>query len=95
MAEQIPEEVKKERFARLLALQNENSRLRNVEMVDKEYEVLVEAVGEAGALLGRTRGNKVISFKGAPELVGTLVQVRVTAGNTWSLRGEACQVAGR
>lgn len=93
MAEQIPEEVKKERFARLLALQNENSRMRNAEMIGKTYEVLVEAVGEPGTLLGRTRGNKVISFQGTPGQLGTLVQVMVTAGNTWSLRGEACSSA--
>ncbi|MDD2370568.1 MAG: tRNA (N6-isopentenyl adenosine(37)-C2)-methylthiotransferase MiaB [Firmicutes bacterium] len=88
MDNQVPEEIKKERFHRLLELQNKKSLERNKEMLGKTYEVLVEGFGEKGRLTARTRGNKVINFVGNISLKGNLVKVKVKDYNTWSLYGE-------
>ena len=88
MENQVPEEIKKERFQRLLKLQNKKSLQRNKEMLGKTYEVLVEGMGEKNRLTGRTDGNKVINFTGDPSLEGKLVNVKIIDYNTWSLYGE-------
>lgn len=88
MKDQIPEEVKKERFQRLLDLQKAKSLERNQAMIGKVYEVLVEGVSERGSLLGRTLGNKVVNFMGDASLEGELVQVEIQSANTWALYGE-------
>ncbi len=88
MDNQVPEDIKKERFHRLLKLQNKKSLERNKEMLGKTYELLVEGLGEKARLTGRTRGNKVINFTGDINLKGKLVKVKVTDYNTWSLYGE-------
>jgi tRNA-2-methylthio-N6-dimethylallyladenosine synthase len=44
-------------------------------------------------LSGRTSGNTVVNFAGAPEWIGRLVPVRITAANPNSLKGEAVGVA--
>lgn len=88
MKDQIPEEVKKERFQRLLDLQKAKSLERNQAMIGKVYEVLVEGVSERGSLLGRTLGNKVVNFTGDASLEGELVQVEIQSANTWALYGE-------
>ncbi len=88
MENQIPEKIKKERFHRLLTLQNKKSLEKNKAMLGKVYEVLVEGLGEKGRLTARNRGNKVINFTGDPSLTGDFVKVKVIDYNTWSLYGE-------
>lgn len=86
---QVPDEVKKERFDRLLELQNNISRQVNDELLGKELEVLVEGLSKSSktTYTGRTRENKIVNFKGKPELVGKLVKVRIETIQTWSLLG--------
>jgi len=88
--EQVDEEVKKERFQRLLELQNRISWERNQELLGSVQEVLVEGVSKTNAerLTGRTRGNKIVVFEGSEELIGQLVQVRICEAPTWFLVGE-------
>ena len=88
MEDQVPDEVKKERFNRLLELQNRMSYDRNKNSIGKVYEVLVEGKTERGGMTGRTPGNKVVIFDGNEDLRGSLVNVRITDANTWSLIGE-------
>ena len=88
MTEQVPEAIKKERFQRLLELQNKKSLERNNKMIGKTVEVLVEGFGERNNLTGRTSGNKVVNFKGEEKLTGKLVWVEITDANTWSLFGK-------
>ena len=38
---------------------------------------------------GRTEGFKLINFPGTPEMIGKLLDIKVTAGKTFSLEGEA------
>ena len=91
--DQVSEETKKERFDRLLALQNTISREINDELLGKEVEVLVEGLSKSSktTYTGRTRENKIVNFKGSPEIVGKLVRVKLDTIQTWSLLGEIVQ----
>jgi tRNA-2-methylthio-N6-dimethylallyladenosine synthase len=86
---QITEEVMKDRFERLLGLQNSISLKINNELLGKEVEVLVEGLSKNSktTYTGRTRQNKIVNFKGSPDLVGNLVKVKIDTINTWSLKG--------
>ena len=37
---------------------------------------------------GRTETFKLVNFRGSPEMTGKIVNVRITASNTFSLEGE-------
>jgi len=86
---QIPEEVKKERFQRLLELQNRISKEINDSYLNKKVEVLVEGKSKTNEknYTGRTRGNKVVNFQGDDQLIGKLVTVKINTVKTWSLEG--------
>ena len=88
--DQIPEEVKHERFNRLVDLVNEISAKKNAAYVGRVERVLVEGYSKntATAYSGRTDGFKLINFEGSEDLVGKIVDVKVTAGKTFSLEGE-------
>jgi tRNA-2-methylthio-N6-dimethylallyladenosine synthase len=90
MEDQVPEEVMKERFDRLLELQNSISLKNNESLLGKEVEVLVEGLSKSSntTYTGRTRENKIVNFKGNPEMVGKLIKVRIDTIQTWSLLGE-------
>ena len=87
---QVPEEEKKERFQRLLDLQNKISLAKNRQLLGRSEEVLVEGTSKTNIerLTGRTRGNKVVVFDGDESLIGQLVNVKITEAQTWSLIGE-------
>lgn len=87
---QISEEVMKARFDRLLALQNTISRQLNDTLLGKEVEVLVEGLSKSSktTYTGRTRENKIVNFKGNPDLVGSMVKIRIDTIQTWSLSGK-------
>lgn len=87
--DQIPEEVKKQRFDRLLELQNRVSKEINDPLLNTEVEVLVEGLSRSSATTytGRTRTNKIVNFKGSEDLVGKLIKVRIEKAQTWSLEG--------
>jgi len=89
MEEQIPDEVKKDRFQRLLATQNRISKELNDTFLGKVVEVLVEGVSKTNdkVFTGRTRGNKIVNFEGDGSLIGQLVNVRIDNVKTWSLEG--------
>lgn len=88
--EQVPEEVMKERFQRLIDLQNEISKELNDKLEGKIVEVLVEGPSKNNEeiMSGRTRTNKIVNFKGSAELKGKLVNVKIEKTLTWSLDGE-------
>ncbi|MBC6678816.1 tRNA (N6-isopentenyl adenosine(37)-C2)-methylthiotransferase MiaB [Zhenpiania hominis] len=87
--DQIPEEIKHERFNRLVELVNEISARKNAAYVGKTVKVLVDGPSKnnSAALGGRTEGFKLINFEGPQDLTGKLVDVEVTAGKTFSLEG--------
>ncbi|MDN5294211.1 MAG: ribosomal protein methylthiotransferase [Eubacteriales bacterium] len=95
MTPQVPEEVKEERYHRLMSLQQEISRRKNRAKVGKELEVMIDgpAEGEEGLFAGRTRGDApevdgLVLVRGENLAPGDLVQVRVTHAFEYDLMGE-------
>ncbi|MHB0884545.1 MAG: tRNA (N6-isopentenyl adenosine(37)-C2)-methylthiotransferase MiaB [Bacillota bacterium] len=88
--EQVPQEVRKERIARLIELQNGITREENQKDAGREVEVLVEGASpkNPGKAEGRTRTNKLVLFPGGQEDRGQLVKVSVQRTGTWVLHGE-------
>jgi tRNA-2-methylthio-N6-dimethylallyladenosine synthase len=85
----IPEGVKQTRLRELLALQESIQVLRNVDLLGRTFEVLVDGTGrlDNGLLKGRTRCNRIVHFAG-PARRGELVDVRITRAHAHSLIGE-------
>jgi len=90
MPDQVPEDIKKARFYKLVDLQNRISREINEELKGKELEVLVEGISKTNpdTYTGRTRTNKIVNFKGHKEMIGKLVTVKIDKIQTWSLSGK-------
>lgn len=90
MLEQVPDDVKHERFNRLVEVVNRNCAIRNKECIGKIVEVLVEghSKNDKSKLTGRTRNGKVVNFEGNNKAVGTLVSVLITDAHSFSLMGE-------
>ncbi len=99
--DQIPEEIKHCRFNRLVEVVNASSAQKNAAYVGRVVRVLVdgESKRERGyggekpgsgmtALAGRTDTFKLVNFIGAKELIGSFVEVEITAANTFSLTGK-------
>ncbi|WP_274651472.1 tRNA (N6-isopentenyl adenosine(37)-C2)-methylthiotransferase MiaB [Paenibacillus humicola] len=93
MADNIPDEVKKRRLARLNDLMAELSLKSNEKLRGEIVEVLVEGESKnnANVLSGRTRTNKLVHFEGPKEWIGRFVQVRVTEPQTWYIKAEPVQ----
>jgi tRNA-2-methylthio-N6-dimethylallyladenosine synthase len=92
-ADQVPEEVKAERLARLQAVQDELTRQSHARLLGQEREVLVEGRSKRSSaeLCGRLRTNQIINFIGPRELVGRLARVTITAAHPHSLKGRWVQ----
>jgi len=92
--EQVSDEVMKNRFQRLIDVQNEICKEHNDELNGQIVEVLVEGTSKhhEEIMTGRTRTNKVVNFKGGQELKSTLVKVKIAKSMTWSLDGEIVEV---
>ncbi|MDR3586143.1 MAG: tRNA (N6-isopentenyl adenosine(37)-C2)-methylthiotransferase MiaB [Desulfosporosinus sp.] len=90
MEDQIPLDTKKRRLQRLMSVQNQESLKWRQHMIGKVYEVLVEGPSKTNAqrLAGRTRGNELVAFSGNPEIIGSLVNVRITEAGSWTLVGD-------
>lgn len=88
--EQIPEEIKHERFNRLVDLVNSISAEKNSAYVGRTEKVLVEGPSKTGSrtFAGRTDGFKLVNFRGDESMVGKIIDVRITKSNTFSLEGE-------
>lgn len=93
LEEQIPLTVKKERLNLLMELQNENSLGRNKRLVGTSVEVLVEGPSHSNKDIwsGRTRTNKLVLWptEGKDFEIGQLLKVKITAAQTWLLKGTA------
>ncbi len=76
MPDQVPEDVVKERFGRLLALVQENGRKASSRFTGTVKEILVEEESkEKGILTGRTEHNLLVHFPGDVSLIGKFVNV--------------------
>ena len=79
MENQVPQDVVKKRFDRLLAAVQEVSAERTGKAVGTVQEVLVEEKNEQDSSLvtGRTSQNYVVHFAGSPSQIGSIVPVRL------------------
>ena len=89
--DQIPEDVKHERFERLVEAVNAVSASKNAAYVGRVEKVLVEGKSKRDdrTLTGRTEGFKLVDFEGDESLIGSITDVEITEGKTFSLRGRA------
>jgi tRNA-2-methylthio-N6-dimethylallyladenosine synthase len=88
MDDQIAEDEKARRNARLLAVVERVTAARSARLAGEMVEVLVDGVSRRnpGELSGRTRCNRVVNFDGGGTAVGDVVTVRVTGVMPHSLR---------
>ena len=87
--DQVPEDVKHERFNRLVDLVNAVSAEKNAQYVGRNEKVLVEGASKTNSrtLSGRTDGFKLVNFEGSRDMVGKRIDVEITEGKTFSLEG--------
>lgn len=90
--DQVPDDVKHERFNRLVELVNNICERKNMEYKDKVVEVLVEGPSKTdkSKITGRTRNGKLVHFTASDEgdLKGKLVNVKITQPQNFILIGE-------
>lgn len=79
MEEQVPDDVAKERFQRLLDVVAECSAKRTGQLEGQTVEVLVEGLSEQdpSMVTGRLSNNLLVHFSGAESLIGSLQMVRL------------------
>lgn len=96
LPDDVPQEVKKARLARLQAKINEHARAISEAMVGTVQKILVEGVSRKSEdeVSGRTENNRVVNFPADRSVIGKFVEVRITAAYPNSLRGELLEVAG-
>lgn len=89
MPDQISEEVKHERFNRLVEVVNRKAMEKNQAYVGQIWEILVEGPSKNNdeTMTGRTRTAKLVNFPGDESLTGRLVAVEITKANSFSLFG--------
>ena len=90
MENQIPEEIKHERFERLKKLYDENVSKNNEKFIGKVEKILVdgESKNNENMFTGRNDANKVIIFEGSKDLIGKMINVKITEEHKWYLKGE-------
>ena len=90
MDNQIPDDVKHDRFNRLVEAVNKSVAKKNKECEGKILEVLVEgpSKNDEAKLTGRTRNGKLVNFAGSTDLIGKLVSVKIVKAQSFSLIGE-------
>ncbi len=90
MPGQVPQEVKEERNARLLAEINSIGRRRYDERVGQTIQILVEGPSRKNParLSGRTRCNKIVVFEGNGRHLGQLMDVKITRAGSFTLYGD-------
>ncbi|HXB02234.1 MAG TPA: tRNA (N6-isopentenyl adenosine(37)-C2)-methylthiotransferase MiaB [Opitutaceae bacterium] len=89
MPGQVPDETKEQRNQILLDLLHQNSVRRNLSLIGRTEEVLVEGRDKTGQrFTGRTRGNRVAVFEANERLIGQLVPLRIERTTVSTLYGE-------
>jgi tRNA-2-methylthio-N6-dimethylallyladenosine synthase len=90
MENQIPEDVKKDRLARINAIQAGITAELDRHTVGKTEEVLIESQSKRKAtqVSGRTASGRMVNLEGDTELIGQLVRVKITKAMANTLFGE-------
>ena len=94
MADQVPEDVKEERFHRFMQLQQEISAERLKQKIGQTLDVIVDEIDDEG-IIGRTKADApevdglvyIENLSGAPVKVGEFVKVTITHSDEYDLWG--------
>jgi tRNA-2-methylthio-N6-dimethylallyladenosine synthase len=86
----VEECEKQQRLKYLQALQDKHTLEKNTSLEDSQLELLVEGSSKNSEndLMGRARSWKIVNFKGETDLIGKLVDVKITRAYLHSLRGK-------
>lgn len=88
MDNQIPDEVKHERFNKLLDVLYEIVLNKNEQCIGKVFPVLVESLSKTeNTLTGRTEHFRLVHFNGSEDLIGKIVNVKITNVKTFHMEG--------
>ena len=87
---QIPDDIKGERFNRLLAVQNDIAFEKNKPMEGMTIRVLCDGPSKNNddVYSGRTEGNKIVLFDGNENDIGKFVELKIVRAETFALYGE-------
>ena len=90
MENQVPDEVKHERFDRLKKLAESQIAGNNQKYVNTIQKVLVEGKSKTNEnmLTGRTETNKVVNFEGTDDMIGKIINLKIVSEHMWYLKGE-------
>lgn len=88
--EQVPDQIKHERFQRLLDTLHPIGLRINQRLLGTVQKVLVEEVSknDSQIMSGRTESAKLVHFPGGEELIGKIVDVRINNVKTFTLEGD-------
>lgn len=94
MADQVPEDVKEERFHRFMQLQQEISAERLKQKIGQTLDVIVDEIDDEG-IIGRTKADApevdglvyIKNLSGAPVKVGEFIKVTITHSDEYDLWG--------
>ena len=94
MADQVPEEVKEERFHRFMELQQEISAERLKQKIGRTLDVIVDEIDDEG-IIGRTKADApevdglvyIENLSGTPVKVGEFIKVTITHSDEYDLWG--------
>jgi tRNA-2-methylthio-N6-dimethylallyladenosine synthase len=96
MDHQLPDPVKEARNHDLLEVVNSWAKRRCEPFIGTDVEILCEGPSKTNQtrLMGRTRGNKIVVFEGAPGHIGALMKIRIARSTGFSLYGEPSRSSG-
>ena len=94
MADQVPEDVKEERFHRFMQLQQEISAERLKQKIGQTLDVIVDEIDDEG-IIGRTKADApevdglvyIENLSGKPVKVGEFIKVTITHSDEYDLWG--------
>ena len=90
MPDDTPQSVKLERLQRLQALNTEHAQEISQKMVGTVQRCLVEGAAKRGEgkLSARTDNNRIVTFNGQPNLIGQMINLKITDVYPHTLGGE-------
>ncbi len=96
LADDVSDEEKTRRIVALQAVQRDIQLALNEALVGQDVEVLVDGASRRRdtEVSGRTSQNVVVNLPGSPDLVGTLVTVRIERSGPYSVWGQLAQGTG-
>ena len=94
LKDDVSMEEKKERLNFLKNTINKLSKNKSKLIVGGKEEILVESISSKynNMVLGRTRNNKLISVPGNKNLIGKIIDVKITELSNRSLKGEIINI---